>query len=154
VREVHLAGPKDPLQELLNLQERINRLFEESLDRGGRDDDLAAFGSGAWAPLADVYETPDNFVVVLELPGVARDDMELGVADNILTVKGQRRMSGARPDSFSRMERSYGLFARSFRFTDSIDTDRMTADFRDGILKVQLPKLRPRSDWRSRATDK
>ena len=149
-----MAGPRDPLQELLNLQERINRLFEESLDRGGRDDELAAFGSGAWAPLADVYETPDSFVVLLEVPGVEREDMELGVADNILTVKGTRRMSGARPDSFSRMERSYGSFARSFRFTDAIDTNRMTADFREGVLKIQLPKQRPRADWRSRATEK
>lgn len=148
-----MAGPKDPLQELLSLQERINRLFDESLGRD-RDDELAGLGSGTWAPLADVYETPEAFVILLELPGLERDNLEIGVADKQLTVKGEREMTGARPESFSRMERSYGPFSRSFRFSEAIDTKRMAVDFTDGVLEVNLPKLRPRSDWPARATEK
>jgi HSP20 family protein len=145
-----LIGRKDPLQELLNIQERINRLFEESLGRGGRE--AAGFGgSGGWVPLADVYETPETFVVLLELPGLDRDDVEVGATANLLTVKRERRLSGPpRPESFYRMERSYGSFARSFHFNEAIDTTGVTAHFQDGLLKLDLPKLQSRSDWRSR----
>jgi HSP20 family protein len=148
--EVSLVGRKDPLQELLNIQERINRLFEESLGRAGRG--ATGFGdSGGWIPLADVYETPETFVVLLELPGLDGDDVEVDAADNILTVKGERRLSGStRPESFYRMERSYGSFSRSFRFNEAIDTTGVTAHFQDGLLKLDLPKLQSRSDWRSR----
>jgi HSP20 family protein len=147
-----LVGRQDPLQELLNIQERINRLFEESLGRGGRDADLATFGSTGWTPVADVYETPETFVVLLEIPGLEREDLEVGVTDSIVTVKGERRLSGTtRPESFYRMERSYGTFARTFRFTEAIDPARIGAHLEDGLLRLDLPKLRPRSDWRSRA---
>jgi HSP20 family protein len=147
-----LVGRQDPLQELLNIQERINRLFEESLGRGGRDSDLAAFGAGAWTPVADVYETPEAYVVLLEIPGLEREDIEVGASDNVVTVKGERHLSGpTKPESFYRMERSYGAFSRSFRFTDAIDPGRIGAHLEDGLLRLDLPKLRTRSDWRARA---
>jgi HSP20 family protein len=146
-----LVSRQDPLQQLLNLQERINRLFEESLGRGREDDSLTALSSGSWQPLADVYETPEAFVVLLELPGLEQEDVEVGVADNILTVKGERRLAGpTKPDSFYRMERSYGAFSRSFRFATPIDTARVSAQFANGLLRLELPKP-GRPDWRSRA---
>jgi HSP20 family protein len=147
-----VVGRQDPLQELLNIQERINRLFEESLGRGGRDSDLATFGSGGWTPLADVYETPEAYVILLEIPGLEREDIEVGASDTVVTVKGERGLSGpTKPESFYRMERSYGAFSRSFRFTEAIDPARIGAHLEDGLLRLDLLKLRPRSDWRSRA---
>jgi HSP20 family protein len=144
-----VVGRKDPLQELLNLQERINRLFEESLGRGRPDE--GAFGSGTWAPLADVYETSDAFFVLLELPGLDRQDVEVVADGTTLTVKGERRVESiTRPESFYRMERSYGSFARAFQFTDAIDPDRIETDLHDGLLKLEVPKARPRGDWRAR----
>lgn len=126
----------------------MNRLFEESLSRGGAGQ--PALESG-WTPLADVSETPESFVVQLELPGVAEDDIEVQVDGDRLTLKGERRMSGpTRPEHFHRMERSYGPFSRSFKLTEDVDPARVTGQFRDGLLRLELPKARPRGTWRGR----
>jgi HSP20 family protein len=139
----------DPLSDLLSLQERMNRVFEHTFARGRLDEpDLA---SGSWVPLADVYETAEGFVVQIELPGLGQDDIEIQVDGDQLTVKGERRLAGpTRPESFHRMERSYGSFSRSFRFTEDVDPDRVTAQFRDGLLRLDVPKVRPRGSWRVR----
>ena len=132
----------DPLQDLLSLQEKMGRLFEESLARtGGR----SAFGGpGTWSPLADVQETADAYIVLVELPGLSPDEVDVDVEADALTVRGQRRVaSSARPDSFHRMERSYGPFRRSFRFPEDVDPARVAAQFRDGLLRLELPKARP-----------
>lgn len=137
----------DPLQDLLHLQERMNRLFEESLSRGVTGQ--PALESG-WTPLADVFETHESFVVQVELPGVAEDDIEVQVDGDRLTLKGERRMSGpTRPERFHRMERSYGPFSRSFQLTEDVDPARVTGQFRDGLLRLELPKARPRGGWRA-----
>jgi HSP20 family protein len=131
----------DPLRDLLNLQERMNRLFEESLARGRMDE--PPFASGAWLPLADVYETAEGFVIQVELPGLEQEDIEVHVDGDQVTLRGERRMKGSlRPESFHRMERSYGLFSRSFTLTQEIDPDRVSAQFRDGLLRLELPKAR------------
>lgn len=144
-----MPGHRDPLQELLNLQERINRLFEESLGRGRPGE--GAFGSGAWVPPADVYETKEAYVVLLELPGVDDDDLEVVAETHSVTIKGERRLAAsARPESFYRMERSYGTFARIFRFEDPIDADHVDAQLSNGLMKLSVPKDRPRSEWRVR----
>jgi HSP20 family protein len=149
-----MVGRSDPLQELLNLQERINRLFEESLGRG-RTDEGAPLGSGSWAPLADVYETPRAFFVLLELPGLDREDVDIVAQGSILTVRGERHAAASmRPESFYRMERSYGTFSRAFRFAEPIDGDRVEASLRNGVLQIELPKARARSEWRVRAERK
>jgi HSP20 family protein len=131
----------DPLRDILHLQERMNRIFEESLARG-RVEDLP-LGSGGWTPLADVLEAGDGFVVVMELPGVEPDDVEVQVDGDELVVRGERHLPGTlRPESFHRMERSYGPFARSVRLTAEVDPAKVTAQFRDGLLRLELPKVR------------
>jgi len=136
----------DPLRDLLMLQERMNRLFEESF--AGRLEEPAILGSGTWTPLADAYETGEGFVVILELPGIEQDDVEVQVDGDSLTVKGQRRGLGQRPDRYHRMERSHGPFLRSFKLTDEVDPARVTAQLRDGLLRLELPKVRGRSSGR------
>jgi len=121
----------------------MNRLFEESLSRSRLPEE--ALSSGAWAPLADVYETPEGFVVQVELPGLRPEEVEVQVDGDSLVLRGERRMaSQARPEAFHRMERSYGAFSRSFRFTAEVDPARVTAQFRDGLLRLELPKVRHR----------
>jgi HSP20 family protein len=133
----------DPLSDLLTLQERMNRLFEESLSRSRLPDE--ALSSGTWIPLADVYETPEGFVLQVELPGLGPDDVEVHVDAEGLVLRGERRMtSQARPEAFHRMERSYGAFSRSFRFTAEVDPARVTAHFHDGLLRLEVPKTRSR----------
>lgn len=132
----------DPLRDILHLQERMNRLFDESLARGRLDG--LVLGSGSWTPLTDVLETPETFVVMMELPGVEQDDIEVQVDGAELVVHGARRSPGpVRPDSFHRMERSYGPFARTVRLTGEVDPARVNARFRDGLLRLELPKLGP-----------
>lgn len=127
----------------------MNRLFEESLSRSGPH--ATALLSGGWSPLADVWETSDAFVVLVELPGLGQDDVEVHVDGDSLTLRGERRMSGsARPESFHRMERSYGFFSRTFRFTEEVDPSRVTAQLKDGLLRLEVPKARPRGSWHAR----
>jgi len=133
----------DPLTDLLTLQERMNRLFEESLSRGRPL--AAALGSGSWSPLADVYETADSFIVTVELPGLDQEDIEVHVDADQLTLRGERHVPGkARPESYYRMERSYGYFSRSFSFPEAVDPAQVSAQFQDGLLRLELPKLKTR----------
>jgi HSP20 family protein len=127
----------DPLRDLLNLQERMNRLFDESLSRARPDE----APSPAWIPLADVYETPDGFVVQAELPGLTRAEIDLRIEGNRLVLRGTRRQTAqTRPESFHRMERSYGPFERSFTFSEPLDPENVKAVFEEGILRLDLPK--------------
>jgi HSP20 family protein len=129
---------QDPLQDLLSLQERMNRLFEESLKTRL---DLDAGGQG-WQPLADVFETADSFMVLLELPGVEQEDVLVQVDGESVIVRGRRRLGSARPEIYHRMERSYGSFSRSFLLSERVDGQAVSAQFKDGLLRLELPKLR------------
>ncbi len=140
---------RDPLQELLDLQERMNRLFDETLTRERLDE--PALLHGTWMPLADVVETADAYVVELELPGLGREDVLVQAQGDELVVRGERRpdVSG-RPDSFHRVERRYGPFSRGFRFSEEVDPDRIEAAFDDGLLRLSVPKARARPATRVR----
>jgi len=138
----------DPLADLLNLQEKMNRLFQDSLSAEGLD----AGGLGpAWTPLADAHETPEGYVVELEVPGLQRDDLDVQVEGSRLVVKGERRPTGqGRPERFYRMERTCGPFSRSFTFAEMVDADRVIAQLKDGLLRLELPKARGRGLRRGR----
>jgi HSP20 family protein len=134
---------RDPLQELLDLQERMNRLFDETLARERLDE--PSLLQGSWVPLADVVETPEAYVLDVELPGLSRDDVALQAQGDELVVRGERRLDAqSRPESFHRLERRYGPFTRSFRFSEEMDPDRIRAVFEDGLLRLEIPKARPR----------
>jgi HSP20 family protein len=89
-----------------------------------------------------VYETADSFVVQIEIPGVDEDDVEIKVDGHELEVRGERRPDACgKPESFYRMERSHGCFVRQFRLTQEVDSERVTATFRDGLLRLELSKM-------------
>jgi HSP20 family protein len=137
----------DPLQELLELQERINRLFEETLGRDRLDEPQAM--QGAWMPAADVFETADCYVVELELPGVVKEDVTVHAQGSELVVRGERRAYPAgRPDSFHRLERRHGPFGRAFRFSGPVDPAGISAEMVDGLLRIRVPKPHARSSRR------
>lgn len=127
----------DPLRDILSLQERMNRLFEESLLRGR---ELKPAQAAAWAPTVDVYETAEAFVILAELPGVSEDDVDITVDGEEVRLRGERHLPGPRPESFERLERSYGPFTRSFHFEQEVDPDRVTAEFKDGLLRLEVRK--------------
>jgi HSP20 family protein len=136
----------DPLKELLDLQDRMNRLFEETLSSGGIEE-LGALAPG-WAPLADVFDTPDAYLLEIELPGLARDSIDVQVEGRQLTVRGERHPGGGRSATFHRLERQHGPFARSFRFDVDIDAESVRAEIRDGLLSLVVPKVEARGDKR------
>ena len=127
-------------RDLLSLQDRMNRLFDESA-RGaarGREEEWA---TGTWAPAVDIYEQGGDLVLKAELPGVDPKDVELRIENNVLTLKGERKTdTEVKRDSYHRVERSYGAFTRAFTLPTTVDTTKVKADFKDGLLRVVLPK--------------
>ena len=129
----------DPFQDLISLRERMNRLFEQTLDRSrGEGEGMAA---GTWAPAVDIYETPDSIVLQAELPGLSKDDIDIQVRDNVLTLKGERRSEKeVKEGNYLRVERAYGGFQRAFTLPAAVQADRIRAVFKDGVLDVSIPK--------------
>lgn len=129
----------DPFQDLTSLQDRMNRIFEQTLSRfrGDREGLIA----GAWAPAVDIYETPDAVVLKAELPGLSANDIDIQVRDNVLTLKGERRLEKeVKEENYLRMERVYGSFQRAFALPAVIQADKIRAVFKDGVLEVNIPK--------------
>lgn len=124
-----------PWQELGSLQERLGRLLEEALLGGG---ELPAGGpSGGWLPVVDLVETPEAFLLYVELPGVERSDVALESDGKVLELSGQRRPP---EHGFLRLEGSWGPFRRRLELPSAVDQERIQARFRRGILEVELPK--------------
>lgn len=131
-------GEWDPLKDLAAIQTRMNKLFESALARTHMD---AEGGVGAWTPVADVYETGERLVFSLELPGLRQDDIDLRVEATELVVQGERTMEREHPgEQFHRVERSYGKFVRRFPLGTEVDRQGAEAVYRDGVLRVTLPK--------------
>ena len=94
-----------------------------------------------WNPKVDIYEEEDQIVVTAELPGVDKKDIELDVKDGILTLKGERSSDNeVKEKNYYRKERSFGRFERSFKLQSDVDAGKIKADYKDGILKVSIPK--------------
>ena len=127
------------LQDLFAIQEKMNRLFEETIHRSEFSDE--GVEGALWSPAADVYETPDDIVLQCELPGVRLEDVRLEALDGKLRVSGHRRTEpGVEPRHFVRMERIYGSFSREFSVPASIDPSLIKATLRAGVLKIVATK--------------
>ena len=120
--------PCDPLRDLRAWQERLEQLSTQH--------------GSAWAPPIDVYETRDRYVITAEVPGLARDQLEIAVQDNRLTIQGRRAagMPASAARRYHQVERGHGAFQRAFAFAEPVDHAGITADLRDGVLTVTLPK--------------
>ena len=132
----------EPFRDLLSLQDRMNRLFDESYRGGARSgnaDDWALGGS--WAPAVDIYEQDGNIVMKAELPGVDPKAVDIRLENNTLTLRGERTLDKeVKQDSYHRVERSYGAFSRSFTLPTVVDQGSIKAEYKDGVLKLTLPK--------------
>ena len=128
----------DPLRDLVTMQDRINRMFGDALRR----DDDEVLTHADWAPVVDIYQTAEHELVLqMEVPGVSRDEIDLRVENDVLTVRGQRpRPTTVSDDQYLRGERRFGAFNRSFRLPPVLDTGRVKAEYRDGVLTVTLPR--------------
>ena len=127
----------DPLREFAQLQDRINRVFSDSYGRS----DEGLMTSGNWAPPVDIYQNGDHEVVLkAELPDMTREDIDITVDNGTLTIRGEKKFSSeVKEESFHRIERRYGSFSRSFSLPQTVDTGKVGAEYKDGVLTVRLP---------------
>jgi HSP20 family protein len=128
----------EPFSNLLTAQRDFDRLFKEAFNPFVSEGDLS---TRTWAPPVDIYENENDIVLKAELPGIDPKDVEVKVEDNTLYLKGERKFEKeVKNESYHRVERSYGSFARSFSLPNSISTDKVKAEFKDGLLTLTLPK--------------
>lgn len=128
----------EPFRDLLTTQDRFNRLFNDHFANAFGGDQLNAKG---WTPAVDIYETDQNLVIKAELPGIDPKDLEVRVEDGTLYLKGERKYEReVKEESYHRVERSYGSFARTFSLPRTINTEDIKADYKDGILTLTMPK--------------
>ncbi len=127
----------DPFRDLSAVQDRVNRLFTDYY-RGG-DDDVTR--RGTWVPPVDIYESGNHELVIkAELPDISKDDIEITVENNALTLKGEKKMdSSVKEEHCHRIERAYGLFTRTFSLPPTVDPGKVTADYKNGVLTITLP---------------
>lgn len=127
----------DPFRGLTSLQDQVNRLFGDTVTRGGASqDDLAT-----WAPAVDIYETENALVVKADLPDIQEKDIDIRVESNTLTIRGERKFQKeVNEDNYLRVERAYGTFTRSFSLPNTVNTEGIHAEYRNGVLTVNVPK--------------
>lgn len=128
----------DPFRELSTLQDRMNRLFDDAARGGGNGEPTS---TTAWSPAVDIVETDTTIQVRAEVPGLSRDDIELSLENNVLTLKGERKFEKeSKDENYHRIERSYGSFSRSFSVPSTVDEAGIKADYKEGVLTITLPK--------------
>lgn len=126
-----------PFRDFLTIQDEMNRLFDDFFGRPVARTDWEE----AWSPCIDVSETKDNVVVNAEIPGMSKEDVKVTVQDNILTLSGEKKQEKEEKNgNYHRIERSYGSFRRSFTLPTAVLTDKVKATYKDGILRITLPK--------------
>ena len=136
----HRFDPRD----LFALQDRMNRLFEEAADRrgGAREEAEGEIERADWIPAADVYEDEREYLLALDLPGIKRDGLDVSLDDGRLVIRGER--AAAEGLHARRAERPQGRFVRTFSLPDAVDRGAITADYKDGVLLLHLPKRNER----------
>ena len=128
----------DPFRDLSIMQERMNRMFEDA-GRGWGGEEPSS--TTTWSPAVDIYETESEIQVQAELPGVDRKDISLNLEKNILTLKGERHFEKeTTQENYHRIERAYGGFSRSFSIPAIVDEEKIRAEYKEGVLKISLPK--------------
>ena len=128
----------DPFRDLVSIQDRMNRLFEQTLSRSRGEEGVTAT---TWTPAVDIYETADTIVMKAELPGVTREDIHIQINGSTLTLKGERRFArDVQEESYLRIERAYGSFHRSFALPATVQQENVRAVLKDGVLELVLPK--------------
>src|SRR5579859_6174237 len=115
---------------------QLNRLFSDFFGRPGQDQNLTP-----WAPSVDIYEAEHELVVKADLPDIKPEDLDIRVENNILTIRGERKFEKKVDEkNYLRVERSYGSFARSFSLANTVNTEAIKADYKDGVLTLSIPK--------------
>ncbi len=136
-----MAKQWNPLQDLMLLQDRMNRLFEDATERRtqvatDQGDDVE---TADWYPATDVYDRDSEYLIALDLPGIDRSALEINIDNDRLVIKGTRAGAGSEP---VKSQRPMGSFLRTFNVPASVDQKQIKAQYKDGVLEVRLPKLK------------
>lgn len=133
---MHAIARWDRFPGLSTLQGQVNRILESSLNSHGDNSALTS-----WAPAVDIYETENELVLKADVPDLNEKDLDVRVENNMLTLHGERKFDQTvKEDNYLRVERSYGSFSRSFSLPNTVNTEAIKAEYRNGVLTVQLPK--------------
>jgi len=125
-----------PFRGASSLQEQINRLFNETFERGTDEANLTT-----WAPAVDIFETEHSLVVKADLPDIKSEELDIRVENNILTIRGERKFEKqVNEDNYLRVERAYGSFSRSFSLANTVNVEAIQADYKNGVLTLTVPK--------------
>src|SRR3954465_5594694 len=129
----------DPFREFAQLQDRFNRVFTDAYGRQGSDEGLMT--SGTVVPPVDIYQNGDvELVLKAEIPDMTREDIDITVDNGTLTIRGEKKLSNeGKEEQFHRVERRYGSFARSFSLPPTVDSTKVAAEYKNGVLTVRLP---------------
>lgn len=126
-----------PFDQLANVRDEMNRLFESTLGDGIQSPDLF----GGWTPAVDLYEDKDQLIVRAELPGMSKESIDISLHEGVLSLAGERKSEELPEGSEAyRSERCFGRFQRTFELPKPVEAERVGASYRDGILTVTLPK--------------
>jgi HSP20 family protein len=129
----------NPMRDMFNFRHQLNHLFDDAFSPSVWDD--AGMSVRDWNPIVDVYDNDENIVIKAELPGIDKKDINIDVKDGVLTLKGERSYDNeVKKDKYYRRERLFGKFERAFRLPADIDPGKISADYNDGILKIDIPK--------------
>ncbi|MGH8104256.1 MAG: Hsp20/alpha crystallin family protein [bacterium] len=126
--------------QIRSLLGNVDRLFEDCLVPKGEDGSCGAILG--WAPAVDIFETEDILMIKADLPGLNKDDVQVEVENNILTIRGEKKEEHeVKEENYYRQERSYGSFQRVFQLPRTVKADGINASFKNGVLEVTLPKV-------------
>ena len=127
-----------PPQDVMSFQESVNKLFDSFFRNPQGENELT---STAWLPPVDIYETENEVVLKAELPEIDIQDINISAENNVLSIKGERRLSReTKEENYRRVERTYGKFVRSFTLPATVDAAKISARYKDGVLRLVLPK--------------
>lgn len=128
----------DPFHDLRSLQDEVNRLFTGAFPKSTPQEEILR---GAWSPNIDIYENKEQLVLQAELPGMKTEEVDVSIENNVITISGERKFEKKEEtDNYHRIERAFGSFSRSFTLPQTVTAEGATADFREGILTIALPK--------------
>lgn len=128
-----------PFEDLMSIQDELGRFFDEFF--GERLPVRTGKESPAWIPRVDISEKDDEIVVRADIPGMSKDDIKITLADNVLTISGEKKLErDEKKENFHRVERIFGSFQRSFYIPTNVDASKIAAAYKNGVLEVKLPK--------------
>jgi HSP20 family protein len=128
-----------PWREMTTFNDRINRLFDGPFFRSSLLENENSLSE--WSPTVDIYHHDDAIVIKAELPGMEKKDIDIDIKDGVLTLKGERSHEDeVKEENYYRRERTYGKFHRAFKLPDDVDHEKIKADFKKGVLKIDIPK--------------